>query len=117
MRAYADSARQASAADATTPYAAMMQAFTLALRGDHAAAIALGERSIAALPRERNAYDNAYMRQVLARIYLMAGAKDRARAVLAALLRDPFYLTPAWLRIDPAFAALRDDPALGATHH
>jgi len=37
----------------------------------------------------------------------MSGAQDRAVTELRALVDKPFYVTRAWLRIDPTFDMLR----------
>ena len=38
------------------------------------------------------------------------GEPDKALDLLEPLLKIPYYLTPAWLRIDPAFDPLRANP-------
>ena len=38
------------------------------------------------------------------------GEPDKALDQLEPLLRIPFYLSPAWLRIDPTFDPLRKNP-------
>ena len=43
----------------------------------------------------------------LARIYILTGEPDKAVAEMEALLKIPYYLSAAWLKIDPNF-----DPAL-----
>jgi hypothetical protein len=45
----------------------------------------------------------------LARIYAMVGELDSALDQLAYLLSVPGPLTAAWVRIDPTWAALRDN--------
>jgi tetratricopeptide (TPR) repeat protein len=49
-------------------------------------------------------------RYYLAITYIIVG--DRARAIdqLDTLLAKPYYVSPAWLRIDPWFTSLRGDP-------
>jgi hypothetical protein len=46
----------------------------------------------------------------LARIYLLVGQPEPALDQLEELLRIPYYLSPAWLSIDPTFAQLRGNP-------
>jgi hypothetical protein len=41
---------------------------------------------------------------------LAAGQYDKALTHLEALMRVPYYITPAWLRIDPSFDPVRRDP-------
>jgi hypothetical protein len=43
----------------------------------------------------------------LARIYLMVGEPEKAIDLLERLLAMPYYLSPAWLRIDPTLEPLR----------
>jgi len=47
---------------------------------------------------------------LLARVYIVAGQPDKAIAVIDRLLRLPYDLTPAWLRIDPNFQPLKGHP-------
>lgn len=52
-----------------------------------------------------------YFMHLLTRAYLLADRKDDAIDQLeAVIMKMPYYLTPAWLRIDPTFAPLRGDP-------
>jgi hypothetical protein len=46
----------------------------------------------------------------LVRIYLLVGELEKALDRIEELLRLPYYLSPAWLRIDPTFAPLRGNP-------
>src|SRR5438093_1362377 len=86
--------------------------------GDKAAALALSERGIAALPIETDALDGPVPTQILARAAAQAGEPDRAIAALQKLLSIPCAgpipenvpLTPALLRLDPMFEPLRADP-------
>jgi hypothetical protein len=50
------------------------------------------------------------MRGALARIYLLVGEPEQALDELEALLKMPYYVTPAWLRIHPDFASLTGNP-------
>ena len=86
--------------------------------GDKAAALALSERGIAALPIEKDALDGPAPIEILARVAAQTGEPDRAIAALQQLLSIPFEgalasnvpLTPALLRLDPMFDPLRSDP-------
>jgi hypothetical protein len=62
------------------------------------------------MPISRDAYFGPYNQLQLARIYLLVGEPEQALDQLEPLLRVPFYLSPAWLRIDPTFEPLRNNP-------
>jgi serine/threonine protein kinase/Tfp pilus assembly protein PilF len=86
--------------------------------GDKAAALALSERGIAALPIEKDALDGPAPIEILSRVAAQTGEPDRAIAALQQLLSIPYEgalasnvpLTPALLRLDPMFDPLRGHP-------
>jgi serine/threonine-protein kinase len=86
--------------------------------GDKAAAMALVERAMAAVPIEKDAVDGPLPLEILARVAASMGETDRAISALQKLLSRPAYsalgenisLTPALLRLDPMFDPLRNDP-------
>jgi hypothetical protein len=86
--------------------------------GDKAAALALSEREMAAIPIEKDASDGPGPIEILARVAAQVGEPDRAIAALQKLLSVPYEgalafrvpLTPALLRLDPMFDPLRNDP-------
>jgi serine/threonine-protein kinase len=83
---------------------------SLAYAGRAAEAIAEGQRGVALLPVERDAVNGPYQLHLLARIYLLAGERERALDMLDGLLARPYFLSPGWLRIDPTFASLEGNP-------
>jgi serine/threonine protein kinase/Flp pilus assembly protein TadD len=86
--------------------------------GDKAAAFAMTEQAIAAIPIGKDAFDGPIPIEILARVAAKTGEPDRAIAALGKLLSIPYEgpfakstipLTPALLRLDPMFDALRSD--------
>ena len=51
-----------------------------------------------------------YFRHQTARIYIALGEQNKALDILEYLLKQPYYLTREWLKIDPNFAPLRGNP-------
>ena len=70
------------------------------------------------MPIEKDAVDGPWPVEILARVAAQMGEPDRAIAALQKLLSIPYKgplaslvsLTPALLRLDPMFDALRNDP-------
>jgi serine/threonine protein kinase len=69
-----------------------------------------GRRALEMLPISRDAYFGAHLQLQLVRITVLVGHPDQALDQLEPLLRIPFYLSRGWLRLDPAFNALRNNP-------
>jgi serine/threonine-protein kinase len=113
-RAYADSARVAyeRVLKATPANAGLHVEYGLVLAylGRKPEAIENGQRGVALLPIAQDARDGPYIQHQLVRIYLLVGENEKALDLLEPLLRAPYYLSPAWLRIDPGFAPLHGNP-------
>jgi tetratricopeptide (TPR) repeat protein len=113
-RVYADSARLGFEETLkATPDDAQRRVFlglALAYLGRSAEAVKEGERAVALWPTARDGYIGPYVQHQLARIYAVAGEPDKAVDQLEALLRIPYFLSPAWLRIDPNFESLHSNP-------
>jgi serine/threonine-protein kinase len=113
-RAYADSARaaleQQLVAAPDDPQRHALHGLALAYLGRKAEAVAEGERAVAMLPMTRDGFNGPYYQMILSRIYLRVGEPEKALDHLEPLLHQPFYLSPAWLRIDPTFGPLRGNP-------
>jgi tetratricopeptide (TPR) repeat protein len=113
-RLWADSARIVLTAQLrTTPEEPQLRAL-LGLALSHQdrfdEAIREGARAVAAEAASRSGPAAQYNRHLLARTYILAGQHDRALDLLEALAKEPYLLTPGWLRIDPAFEALKGQP-------
>ena len=86
------------------------------LRGSLAMALALpgggrrrsreGEQAMQLEPIATNGITGPIVQHFLVLAYLALGDHDAALDRLEPLLRVPFYLSPAWLRIDPTLAPL-----------
>jgi len=113
-RVYADSARLGfEERIRNTPDDAQSHTFygmALAFLGRKAEAIAEGEKGVALLPIAKDAYSGPYLQHQLVRIYLLVGEPDKALDRLEPLLKVPYYISPAWLRVDPNFDPLRNNP-------
>ena len=109
-RAFGDTAqiefalRQKEVPDDAQSY--MFRALGLAYAGRGAEAIAEADKGITK-SRLDVGFNGMYHRLLRARVLAMSGAQDRAVTELRALVDKPFYVTRAWLRIDPTFDMLR----------
>ncbi len=85
---------------------------------DKAAALALSERAMTAIPIEKDALVGPGSIEILARVQAQMGETDRAIGTIESLLAIPYAgpmpgnvpLTRALLRIDPMFDPLRSNP-------
>jgi TolB-like protein/tetratricopeptide (TPR) repeat protein len=92
-------------------------ALTMMGLGDKDSALGLTERAIAANPVAKDAMRGPVPIEILARVAARMGEPDRAIVALEKLLSIPYAgpladnapLTPALLRLDPMFDALRND--------
>ncbi len=73
-------------------------------------AVRNAERSLALLPIAKDALVGTLLVYRLACVQAQVGRRADAIATLRTLLTLPFYVSPAWLRVDPNFVKLRDDP-------
>ncbi len=88
----------------------VIRGLALAYAGKRDEAIAEGERGVALVPIEKDGESGTYYAHQLARIYLHTGQPEKALDLLEKVMSVPYYLSPAWLRIDPEFAPLKGNP-------
>ena len=113
-RAYADTAAVtygAFVAQTPLPAIQVLHGMALAYAGRGAEAVRAADAALAGLtPGERVSNRGGYNRHVRARLFLVLGQPERAVDELEAMLKVFYDVTPAWLRIDPNFAALKGNP-------
>ena len=84
--------------------------WALAFAGRKEEAIAEGRRAVALRPPERDGINGPYFMLDLARTYTLVGEQEKAIDTLESLLKLRYWITPAWLKIDPNFDPLRGNP-------
>jgi serine/threonine-protein kinase len=85
----------------------------LAYLGQGRMAIELGQKAVRLYETKRTGEYPADTISLI-RIYTLVGRYDEAINLIEPLLETPIYLTPGWLRIDPMFDPLRDNPRFQA---
>ena len=70
----------------------------------------LGLKGVALTPISKDAVNGPYFQHQLARIYILSGEPEKAIDQIEALLKIPYFVSPAWLKIDPNFDPLRSNP-------
>ena len=89
----------------------LFAALAKAYLGRTAEAVREADAAVSKSPYEGgNTVSNTYFRRVATRVYVIAGAHDKALDLIEELLKRPGELSPAWLRIDPEYAPLRGNP-------
>jgi TolB-like protein len=89
----------------------LFHSLALAFLGQRAAAIKEGEQGMQEALATGDGYIAIpYAHHVLARVYLAAGDHAHALDQLDAVLAKPYFISPAWLKIDPTWTPLRGDP-------
>jgi len=81
-----------------------------AAKGDRAKTLDEGRQAMAIVPLERDALRGAANLLLIAEAEVLVGAKDEAFTTLRQLLSIPSEMSSAWLRVDPWFESLRQDP-------
>ena len=114
MRVYAEEARKANEEQLrAAPDDAQRHVFlglSLAYLGRKDEAIREGRKGVELTPTSKDAINGPYFRHQLARIYILVGEHEKAIDELEQLLKVPYFVSPAWLKIDPNFDPLRQNP-------
>jgi tetratricopeptide (TPR) repeat protein len=113
-RSYAEKAREALERQLQdTPDDAQRRALlglALARLGRKEDALREGRRGVELMPIARDTQQGTYIQHQLARTYIAIGEYEKALDQLEPLLKMPYFLTPGWLKIDPNFDPLRNNP-------
>ena len=113
-RVYADSSRIATIDQLhAAPNDGQLHVFlglALAYMGQRDAALQEEERGLTLARATGDRNNIPYFEHVAARLDLALGDRERALDKLEVLLHEQYWLSPAWLRIDPNFAPLRGNP-------
>jgi tetratricopeptide (TPR) repeat protein len=114
LRASAEEARKAIEevlrATPDDPQRHVSLGLALAYLGRKDEAIREGQRGTELVPVAKDAYLGAYVQHQLIRIFMLVGEPEKALNRLEPLLKIPYYVSAAWLRIDPNFDPLRKNP-------
>jgi serine/threonine-protein kinase len=81
-----------------------------AFAGETAQGVAMGERAASLLPYERDAVNSWKVQYPLATTYLIARQPEHAIDVLERMLARPTIMSPAYVKFDPLWASLRQNP-------
>ncbi|MGE5142869.1 MAG: protein kinase domain-containing protein [Acidobacteriota bacterium] len=92
------------------PQRIMLFGVALAYAGRKEEAIREGLKAVSMLPISKDAYIGTYIQHQFVRLYVLVGDQEKALDQLEALLNVPYILTPGWLKIDPTFDPLRQNP-------
>ena len=114
VRVYAEEARKANEeqlrAVPDDPQRRVFLGLSLAYLGRKEEAIREGQRGVQLDPISKDAYNGPYVQHQLVRIYILVGEPEKALDQLEPLLKTPYFVSPAWLKIDPNFDPLRKNP-------
>ena len=114
LREYAEEARKGFVTQlAKAPKDAQRHALlglALAYLGRKKDAMREGEWGGALAPIHKDAFSGPYVQHQLVRIYILVGEPEKALDQLEPLLKIPYFLSPGWLKIDPNFDPLRNNP-------
>jgi len=97
-----------SARNSSNAQLAIADGIVLAYLGRRDEAIREAERAMKMSAGDT--YISGYARHQAVRVYTILGEREKALDLLEPLLAVPYYLSPAWLAVDPNFAPLKGHP-------
>jgi serine/threonine-protein kinase len=113
-RAFADTARAEFTKQIqrtpNDPQRHLFRGLALATLGRKAEAIQDATFGASFNPLDKDQTQGPYYQHQLMRVYLLVGENEKALDILEQLVKIPYVLTPAWIRIDPNFAPLKGNP-------
>ncbi|HTL06452.1 MAG TPA: hypothetical protein VL241_11935, partial [Gemmatimonadales bacterium] len=92
----------------------LFRGLALAVLGRKAEAIQAAERGAGFTPLSADQTNGAYYQHQLIRVYLLVGEYPKALDRLEELVKVNYILTPGYLRSDPNFAPVRNNPRFQA---
>jgi hypothetical protein len=117
MRAYADTGLQASegglwrdSSQISPPLKHASRGMLLGMLGRQTEAHAEATAAVRALSDRYSRFSAAYFKYLAAWTDVLAGEHESAITLLEQVVAMPFWVTPAYLRVDPTWAPLRDSP-------
>jgi TolB-like protein/Flp pilus assembly protein TadD len=114
VKKYAELSRAASIEQvAAVPQDAQRHVFlglTLAYLGRKDEAIREARKGVELAPISKDAYLGPYYLHQLVRTYILTGEHEKAMDALEELMKVPYFVSKAWLKIDPNFDPLRANP-------
>ena len=112
--AYADTAQAEFAKQIqktpNDPQRHLFRGLALATLGRKAEAIREATFGASFNPLDKDQTQGPYYQHQLMRVLLLVGENEQALDILEQLVKIPYVLTPAWIRIDPNFAPLKGNP-------
>jgi hypothetical protein len=116
MRAYADSGLQAieewgpDSASSLPAFKHAIRGMLLGMRGRPREAHAEASAAVRGLSDRYSHFNAAYLKTLAAWTDVLAGENESAITLLEQVVAAPYWVTPAYLRVDPTWAPLRGNP-------
>jgi TolB-like protein/tetratricopeptide (TPR) repeat protein len=82
----------------------------MAMAGRSDEAIREARLAVELEPVEKSPWFGVEILHGLAQVYMLVGDEEQAIATLDRILKMPYHVTPAWLKVDPTWDSLRENP-------